>query len=131
MGAATSLAYQGDTSGPRGKRNGQQNRSNPLSCDDAPKGADGRTMGKDLKQRKVTQIGTWNVRTLLQLGILDFLTREMDRCHVNILRIAELRCSGKGHFSTDNHTIYYSGNEKGGSNGLAFITSSFISLSMP
>ena len=33
----------------------------------------------------------------------------------------------KGHFSTDDHTIYYSGNEKGGSNGVAFITNSFIS----
>ena len=126
-GAATSLAYQSGTSGPRGKRNGQQNRSNPLSCDDAPKGADGRTMGKDLKLRKVTRIGTWNVRTLIQPGTLEFLTREMDRCHVNILGIAELRWSGKGHFSTDDHTIYYSGNEKGGSNGVAFFTSSFIS----
>ena len=48
-------------------------------------------MGKDLKQRKVTRFGTWNVRTLLQLGTLDFLTREMDKCHVNILGIAELR----------------------------------------
>ena len=89
-GAATSLAYQGGTSGPRGKRNGHHYRSNPLSCDDAPKGADGRTMGKDLKLRKVTRIGTWNVRTLKQPGTLEFLTREMHRCHVNILGIAEV-----------------------------------------
>ena len=68
------------------------------------------------------------MRTLLQLGTLDFLTREMDRCHVNILGIAELRWSGKGHFSTDDHTIYYSDNEKGGSKSVAFITSSFISM---
>ena len=67
------------------------------------------------------------VMTLLQLITLDFLTREIDRHHVNILRMAELRWSGKGHFFTDDHTIYYSGSEKGGSNCVAFITSSFIS----
>ena len=106
---------------------GNQIGPTPLSCDDVPKRADGRTMGKDLKLRKVSRIGTWNVRTLIQPGTLEFLTREMDRCHVNILGIAELRWSGKGHFSTDDHTIYYSGNEKGGSNGVAFFTSSFIS----
>ena len=50
----------------------------------------------------------------------------MDRCHVNKLGTAESRWSGKGHFSTDDHTIYYSGNEKGGSNDVAFITKSFI-----
>ena len=91
------------------------------------RGADGTTMCKDLKLRKVTRIDTWNVRTLLQFDTLDFLTREMDRCDVNILGIAELRWSGKGNFSTDDNTIYYSGNEKGGINGVAFITSSFIS----
>ena len=84
-------------------------------------------MGKDLKLRKDTRIGTWNVRTLIQPGTLEFLTREMDRCHLKILGIAELRWSGKDHFSTDDHTIYYSGNEKGRSNGVAFITSSLIS----
>ena len=126
-GAATSLAYQGGTSGPRGESNGQTNQSRPLSCDDASKGADGRTMGKDLKLKKVIRFGTWNVRTLSQPGTLELLTRQMDRCRVNILGIAELRWSGKGHFSTDDHTIYYSGNEKGGNKGVAFITSKIIS----
>jgi hypothetical protein len=126
-GAAASLAYQGGTSGPRGKRNGQQNESHPLSCDDAPKGADGRAMGKDLKLRNTIRIGTWNVRTLMQPGTLELLTREMNRCKVNILGISEMRWSGKGHFSTDDHTIYYSGNEKGGDRGVAFVTSNFIS----
>ena len=108
-GAATSLAHQGGTSGPRGKRNGQQNQSPPLSCDDAPTWADGRTVGVGMKWRNTIRIGTWNVRTLMHPGMLQLLVREMDRCRVNLLGIAEMRWSGKGH----DHTIYYSGNEKG------------------
>ena len=46
-GAATSLAYQGGTSGPGGESNGQPTLSRPLSCDDAHHRADGKTTGKD------------------------------------------------------------------------------------
>lgn len=33
----------------------------------------------------------------------------------------------RGHFTTDDHTVYYSGNDQGGANGVAFVTSKHIS----
>ena len=113
-GAATSLAYQGGTSGPGGESNGQPTLSRSLSCDDAHHRADGKTMGKDYQPRDELRIGTWNVRTLLQVASLELLIREMDRCTVQLLGISEMRWTGKGHFTTsDGHTVYFSGNEKG------------------
>ena len=73
-------------------------------------------------QRIYIRIGTWNVRTLLQVASLELLTREMDRSTVQLLGISEMRWTGKGHFTTsDGHTVYFSGNEKGGKKGVAFI----------
>lgn len=126
-GAATSLAYQGGTSGPGGERNGQPTLSRPLSCDDAHYGADGKTTGKGNKLREDVRIGTWNVRTLLKAASLELLTREMDRCKVQLLGISETRWTGKGHFtSSEGHTVYFSGNEKGGQKGVAFIANQHI-----
>ena len=40
----------------------------------------------------------------------------------DIIVVTKVRCSGKGHFTTlHNHTVYYSGSEKGGNAGVAFI----------
>ena len=125
--AATSLAYQGGTSGPGGKRNGQPTKSRPLSCDDASHGADGKTMGKDYRLRDEVRIGTWNVRTLMQTASLELLTREMDRSKVQLLGLSEVRWKGKGHFTTDDgHTVYFSGNEKGGQRGVAFVANQHV-----
>ena len=45
----------------------------------------------------------------------------MDRCKVNILSVlVELFWSGRGHFSIDDHAIYYAGNDEGRANGVAF-----------
>ena len=87
--AAASLAYQGGTSGPGGKRNGQPTLPRPLSCDDAHHRADGKAMGKGNQLRGDVRLGTWNVRTLLQTASLELLTREMDRCKVQPLGISE------------------------------------------
>ena len=76
----------------------------------------------------VNRVGTWNVRTLLQTGSLEILLRELDRCKVSLVGISEMRWSGKGHFTAnDNYTIYYSGNDNGGSNGVAFVANRHIS----
>ena len=58
---------------------------------------------------------------MLQSGKLELLLREIARNKVEILVVAEMRWSGKGHFTASKgYTVYYSGNEKGGSNGVAF-----------
>jgi len=84
-------------------------------------------MGKDNKLREDVRIGTWNVRTLLKTGSLELLTREMDRCRIQLLGISETRWTGKGHFNTsEGHTVYFSGNNKGGQKGVAFIANQHI-----
>ena len=53
-------------------------------------------------------IGTWNVRSINQ-GKLEVVKQEMTR--VNILGISELRWTGMGEFNSDDHYIYYCGQE--------------------
>ena len=74
--------------------------------------------------RSCRRIGTWNVRTMSDIdpSKLHILEREMERCNIPICGLAEVRWTGKGHFSTeDSHTIYYSGPDTLRRNGVGFI----------
>ena len=53
-------------------------------------------------------------------GKLEVITQEMARVNINILGIRELRWNGVGEFSTDDHYIYYCGQESL-RNGVALI----------
>ena len=55
-------------------------------------------------------IGTWNVRSMNQ-GKLEVVIQEMARVKVNILEISEPKWTGKGEFNSDDHYIYYCGQE--------------------
>ena len=55
-------------------------------------------------------IGTWNVRSMNQ-GKLEVVKQEMARVNVNILGIRELKWTGMGEFNSDDHYIYYCGQE--------------------
>ena len=55
-------------------------------------------------------IGTWNVRSMNQ-GKLEVVKQEMARVNVNILGISELKWTGLGEFNSDDHYIYYCGQE--------------------
>ena len=55
-------------------------------------------------------IGTWNVRSRNQ-GKLEVVKQEMARVKVDILGISELRWPGMGEFNSDDHYIYYCGQE--------------------
>ena len=55
-------------------------------------------------------IGTWNVRSMNQ-GKLKVVKQEMARLKINILEISELRWTGMGEFNSDDHYIYYCGQE--------------------
>ena len=55
-------------------------------------------------------IGTWNVRSMNQ-GKLEVVKREMTRVNVDILGISKLKWTGMGEFNTDDHYIYYYGQE--------------------
>ena len=63
-------------------------------------------------------IGTWNVRSMNQ-GKLEVVKQEMTRVNVNILGIRELKWTGMGEFNSDDHYIYYCGQESLRRNGVA------------
>ena len=55
-------------------------------------------------------IGTRNVRSMNQ-GKLDMVKQEMARVKINILGISDLDCIGMGDFNSDDHYVYYCGQE--------------------
>ena len=65
-------------------------------------------------------IGTWNVRSMNQ-GKLEVVKQEMARVNVDILRITELKWTGTSEFHSDDHYIYYCGQESLRRNGVAII----------
>ena len=65
-------------------------------------------------------IGTWNVRSTNQ-GTLEVVKQEMARVNVDILGISELKWTGMGEFNSDDHYIYYCGQESLRRNGVALL----------
>ena len=65
-------------------------------------------------------IGTWNVRSMKK-GKLEVVKEEMARVNIDILRISNLRWTGMGEFNSDDHYIYYCGQESLRRNGVAMI----------
>ena len=65
-------------------------------------------------------MGTWNVRSM-NLGKLEVIKQEMARVNVDILGISKLRWTGMGEFNSDDHCIYYCGQESLRRNGVAII----------
>ena len=64
--------------------------------------------------------GTWNIRSLNQ-GKLDMVKQEMARENIDILEISELKWIEMGEFNSDDHCIYYFGQESLRRNGIALI----------
>ena len=62
-------------------------------------------------------IGTWNVRSMNQ-GKLEVVKQEMARVNIDILAISELKWTGMGEFHSDDHYIYYCGQESLRRNGV-------------
>ena len=66
------------------------------------------------------QCGTWNIRSMNQ-GKLELVKHRMARVNINILGISELKWTGIGEFNSDDHCIYYCGQESLRRNGVAII----------
>ena len=76
-------------------------------------------------------IGTWNWKLEipsfheLEIGIsnckLEMVKQEMARVNVDILGISELRWTGMDEFNSDDHYIYYCGQESLRRNGVAIM----------
>ena len=59
-------------------------------------------------------------RTISQ-GKLEVVTQEMARVNTDILGISELKWTGMSEFNSDDHYIYYCGQESLRRNGVAII----------
>ena len=65
-------------------------------------------------------IGIWNVRSMNQ-GKLEVVKQEMARVNIYILGISELKWTGMGEFNSDDHYLYYCGQESLRGNGVAIM----------
>ena len=70
-------------------------------------------------------IGIWNVKYMNQ-GKLEVVKQEMARVNVVILGISELKWTGMGEFNSDDHYIYYCGQESLRRNGEAIMVNKRI-----
>ena len=59
-------------------------------------------------------------------GNLEVVKQEMARVNVDILGISKLKWTGMGEFNSDDHYIYYCGQESLKSNGVAVIVNKRI-----
>ena len=64
--------------------------------------------------------GTWNVRSMNQ-SQFDVVKQEMARVNIDILVISGLKWVEMDEFNSDDHYIYYCGQESLRRNGVAFI----------
>ena len=65
-------------------------------------------------------IGIWNVRSMNQ-GKLEVVKQEMTRVSINVLGISKLKLIGTSEFNSDDHYIYYYGQESLRRNGVAIM----------
>ena len=65
-------------------------------------------------------IGTWNVTSMNQ-GKLKVVRQEMERVNIDILGISELNWTQMGELNSDDHYIYYCGQESLRRNAVAII----------
>ena len=55
-------------------------------------------------------IGTWNVRSMNQ-GKLEVMKQEMARVNIDVLGIGEIKWTRMGEINSDDHYMYYCGQE--------------------
>ena len=75
-------------------------------------------------------IGTWNVTSMNQ-GKPSVVKLEMIRVNIGIWRITELKWTGMGEFNSDDHYIYYCGQESLRRNVIALIVNKRIQNAVP
>ena len=69
--------------------------------------------GKRKKKKNIINIGTWNFRTMLDLGKLHLLLEVLKQNDIGIIGMSEVRWSGEGLFYCGDYTIIYCGKEGG------------------
>ena len=64
-------------------------------------------------------------------GRLDVVKQEMARVNIDILGISELKWTGMGEFKSDDHCIFYCGQESLRRNGVALIVNKRVQNAVP
>ena len=64
-------------------------------------------------------------------GKLEVVKQEMPSVNINILGICELKWNGMGEFNSDNHYIYYCGQESLRRNGVAIMVNKRVRKAVP
>ena len=77
-------------------------------------------MSNDPLSKEQYCIGTWNVRSM-NPGKLKVIKQEMARVNVNILGLSKQKWTGMGEFNSDDHYIYYCGQQSLRGNGVAIV----------
>ena len=70
-------------------------------------------------------IGRWTIRAMNQ-SKLEVIKQEMARVNVDILGISELKWTRMGEFNSDDHYIYYCGQESLRRNGVAIMVNKIV-----
>ena len=70
-------------------------------------------------------IGTWNIGFMNQ-GKLEVVKQEVARVNIDILGISKLKWTGMGELNSDDHYIYYCGQESLRRNGVAIIVNKIV-----
>ena len=70
-------------------------------------------------------VGNWNVSSMNQ-GKLEVVKQEIARVNINILRISELKWTGMGEFNSEDHYIYYCGQESLRRNGVVIMVNKTV-----
>ncbi|CAH1258964.1 Hypp2118 [Branchiostoma lanceolatum] len=82
------------------------------NTDDGRPTTDGRENPGRINLRSTIRAATWNVRTLYKAGMLDNVAREMERCNISVLGVAETHWTGTGYFTTTGgELVVYSGGD--------------------
>ena len=63
-------------------------------------------------------------------GKLEVVKQEMERVNIDILEIGELKWTGMGEFNSDDHYIYYCGQETLRRNGVEIVVNKRVSTWM-
>ena len=83
---------------------------------------DGITDSMDVSLNELRQlVGSWELREVTLPCKSEVVKQEVTRVNVNILGISELKWTGMGEFNSDDHCIYYCGQESLRINGVAIM----------
>ena len=75
----------------------------------------------EVKSDAVRAILHRNLERSMNQSKLEVVKQEMARVNIDILGISQLKWTGMGEFNTDDHYIYYCGQESLRRNGVAII----------